>query len=216
MKSSWRDILQRCQTGVKKIGLRALSIGAGACVLIAFTWVNIFADRSVSTPFSSHMNHTTPSIYDFSAQRLSGQPFHFEHYRGKVLLVVNTASRCGFTPQYAGLQELYEKYNDKGLEIAAFPCNQFGRQEPGSNASIAKGCVVNYGVTFPLFAKVDVNGKHAHPLFTFLKSQKSGRMGKRIWWNFTKFLIDRNGTVVKRFSPSTTPQEIAPELLNYL
>jgi len=131
-----------------------------------------------------------------------------EEYRGKTILVVNTASKCGFTPQYEGLEEIYRKYRDKGFVVLGFPCNQFGNQEPGDEASIARGCLVNYGVSFPVFSKVDVNGKNAHPIFRYLKKELSGFLGNGIKWNFTKFLIDTNGKPVKRFGPSVKPAVI--------
>ena len=131
-------------------------------------------------------------------------------------MVVNTASKCGFTPQYAGLEELYKQYKDRGLVVLGFPCNQFGAQEPGTEAEIAQFCELNFGVTFPIFAKIDVNGADAHPLYKFLKSEKSGILGAigvdAIKWNFTKFLVDRSGNVVGRYAPSTTPAELAPEI----
>jgi glutathione peroxidase len=131
-----------------------------------------------------------------------------DSFAGKTVLVVNTASKCGLTPQYEGLQKLYEKYQDKGLAILGFPCNQFANQEPGDNKSIAEGCLVNYGVTFPMFSKVDVNGKNAHPIFKYLKDQLPGTIGKSIKWNFTKFLIDKDGNPVKRFAPTTKPEDM--------
>ncbi len=147
-------------------------------------------------------------FHQFSAKNLQGKEIQMEEYQGKTILVVNTASKCGFTPQYEGLEEVYLKYKDKGLVVLAFPCNQFGNQEPGDEASIAQGCLVNYGVTFPVFAKVDVNGKNAHPIFKYLKKQLRGFLGGGIKWNFTKFLIDSNGKPVKRFGPAVKPSEI--------
>jgi glutathione peroxidase len=150
-------------------------------------------------------------IYGFSAQTLDGKDVPLAEYRGKVLLVVNTASKCGFTPQYAGLETLYEQFKERGLVVLGFPCNQFGAQEPGSADDIAQFCELNYGVTFPIFAKIDVNGSDAHPLFKFLKSEQSGILGTEgIKWNFTKFLIDREGKVVDRYAPKTAPAELAP------
>ena len=147
-------------------------------------------------------------FYSFEARSLQGENISMEKYRGKVLLIVNTASECGFTPQYGGLQKLYEKYKDKGFEILGFPCNQFGKQEPGSNEDIGKGCVINYGVTFQMFEKIEVNGENAHPIYKFLKESLSGMFGKRIKWNFTKFLIDRNGNPVKRIKSISKPKSI--------
>ena len=148
------------------------------------------------------------NFYAFSATTLQGDTVSMETYKGKTVLVVNTASKCGLTPQYEGLEKLYQKYKDKGLVILGFPCNQFGNQEPGDEKSIAQGCVLNYGVTFPMFAKVDVNGDNAHPIFKYLKSELGGWFGSRVKWNFTKFLIDKNGKPVKRFSPTTKPESI--------
>lgn len=156
------------------------------------------------------------SIYDFSVKTAQGSEKTLAEYKGKVLLVVNTASKCGFTPQYADLQRLYDAYHDKGLEILAFPCDQFAHQEPGTDAEIQSFCETNYGVTFPVFAKIDVNGKNAHPLFQYLRKQKKELLGNAIKWNFTKFLVDRQGNFVERYAPSFNPAEIAPELENLL
>lgn len=131
-----------------------------------------------------------------------------ENYKGKVVLVVNTASKCGLTPQYEGLEKLYKDYKDRGLVILGFPCNQFGKQEPGGAKEIAEGCLINYGVTFPMFSKIEVNGDNAHPIYKYLKSELKGTFGNRIKWNFTKFLIDKDGTPYKRFSPTTTPDKL--------
>ena len=153
------------------------------------------------------------TLYDFTVNDIHGKPVALDRYKGKVLLVVNTASECGFTPQYKGLEALYEKYRAKGLEVLGFPCNQFGGQEPGSEAAIEQFCEVNYGVTFPLFAKVDVNGDHAAPVYRYLKSSKPGLLGtEAIKWNFTKFLVDREGNVVARYAPKETPESIAPAI----
>ena len=149
------------------------------------------------------------SLYDFEALSIQGQPAHFNTQRGKVLLVVNTASECGFTPQYAGLEALYRKYEPQGLTVLGFPCNQFGAQEPGSEAEIGAFCEKNYGVSFPMFAKVDVKGPNAHQLFQYLTQAKPGILGtEAIKWNFTKFLIDRNGDPVARYAPQTKPEEL--------
>ena len=149
-------------------------------------------------------------IYDFSAPRLDGTPQSLERWRGEVLLVVNTASKCGFTPQYEGLEALQKRFAPRGFSVLGFPCNQFGNQEPGDAAAIGGFCQANYGVSFPMFAKVDVNGVGAHPLFAWLKQQKSGLLGlSGIKWNFTKFLIDRKGEVVARYAPTTKPQTLA-------
>ena len=153
------------------------------------------------------------TIYDFTVDDIHGKPVKLDRYKDKVLLVVNTASECGFTPQYKGLEALYEKYRQKGLEVLGFPCNQFGKQEPGTEAEIEKFCEVNFGVTFPLFAKVDVNGDNAAPIYRYLKSAKPGLLGtEAIKWNFTKFLVDRGGKVVARFAPNDTPESIAADI----
>lgn len=148
-------------------------------------------------------------FYSFTAERLNGQPQNLSDYAGQLVLVVNTASKCGFTPQYAGLETLYQQFKDQGLVILGFPCNQFGNQEPGSAEQIAHTCEINYGVTFPLFAKVDVNGPAAHPLFQWLTAELPGLLGKSIKWNFTKFLIGRDGKPVKRFATITKPETMA-------
>jgi glutathione peroxidase len=148
------------------------------------------------------------SFYDFKAKTLGGKEISMEEYKGKTVLVVNTASKCGLTPQFEGLEALYRKYSDKGLVILGFPCNQFANQEPGDEKSIAEGCLLNYGVTFPMFSKIDVNGSDAHPLYKYLKSELPGFLSSRIKWNFTKFLIDSEGRPVKRFSSSTEPGKI--------
>lgn len=149
------------------------------------------------------------SIYDFKAKSLDGREIDLAQFKGKPLLVVNTASKCGFTPQYEGLEKLYEDYKDKGLVILGFPCNQFGAQEPGSAEEIGAFCMKNYGVSFPMFEKIDVNGSNAHPLYAWLKDEAPGILGsKNIKWNFTKFLIDRNGQVVDRYAPTTKPAEL--------
>lgn len=148
------------------------------------------------------------SFYNFSANSLRGKKVNFEEYKGKTILVVNTASQCGLTPQYEGLETLYNKYKDDGLVILGFPCNQFGQQEPGGVDEIEATCSINYGVTFTMFEKVDVNGDSAHPLFKYLKKKLHGWFGNKIKWNFTKFLIDSNGNPVKRFAPIDKPEKI--------
>lgn len=151
----------------------------------------------------------TPSIYDFEVVDIHHQPQSMSFYKGKVLLIVNTASRCGFTPQFEGLEKLYKTYHDQGFVVLGFPCNQFASQEPLDEAQIESFCQLDYGVTFPMFAKIDVNGDNAHPLYRFLKSSAPGLLGSEsIKWNFTKFLIDRHGKVVDRFAPATKPEEI--------
>ena len=153
------------------------------------------------------------SVYDFSAPLLDDAPISLESMRGQVLLVANTASQCGFTPQYAGLERLFQTYKGRGFQVLAFPCNQFGAQEPGSAAQIGSFCQKNYGVSFPVFSKIDVNGPDTHPIFRFLKEKKPGLFGTtRIKWNFTKFLVDREGRVVKRFAPSKPPESLVPDI----
>ncbi|MDH6374074.1 glutathione peroxidase [Paenibacillus sp. VTT E-133280] len=149
------------------------------------------------------------SIYDFEVNTLRGAEESLSKYKGKVLLVVNTASKCGFTPQYKGLQEVYDKFKDRGFEVLGFPSNQFAGQEPGESDEIAEYCEINYGVTFPMFEKIDVKGDEAHPLFKYLSKEAPGVLGsKSVKWNFTKFLVDQEGRVLKRFAPKTTPQQI--------
>ena len=148
-------------------------------------------------------------IYDFTANSLAGEPVPLKHFEGQVLLIVNTASACGFTPQYKGLQELHQRLSPRGFAVLGFPCNQFGAQEPGSAEEIGAFCQANYGVTFPMFAKIDVNGKNAAPLYEYLKTSRPGLLGSEaIKWNFTKFLIDRNGKVVKRYAPTDKPEAL--------
>jgi glutathione peroxidase len=152
------------------------------------------------------------SAHDFQVKDAKGNIISLKDYTGKVLLIVNTASKCGFTPQYAGLEELYKSYQAKGLEILGFPCDQFAHQEPGSNEEIQTFCQMNYGVTFPVMAKIEVNGNNAEPLFKYLRSQTKELLGDAIKWNFTKFLINKEGHVVKRFAPNFEPSDIAPEI----
>ena len=153
------------------------------------------------------------TIHEFSAATLGGKEKSLAEYKGKVVLIVNTASKCGFTPQYAGLEAIYEKYKDQGFVILGFPCNQFGAQEPGSETEIEQFCQVNYGVKFPMFGKIDVNGSNAHPLYKFLTSEKPGILGlEAIKWNFTKLLIDKDGNPVKRYAPNTKPEDIAGDI----
>jgi glutathione peroxidase len=153
------------------------------------------------------------TLYDFTAKTIDGVDQPFASYRGKPLLVVNVASKCGFTPQYAGLEALYRKFHGQGLEVLGFPCDQFGHQEPGDASDIKSFCSTNYDVTFPMFAKIEVNGANAHPLYRWLKSEKAGVLGtEAIKWNFTKFLVDRAGNVVKRYAPTDTPEKIEKDL----
>lgn len=157
------------------------------------------------------------NIFDYSATDLSGAPVDLAQYKGKVLLIVNTASACGFTPQYAGLEQVYQQFRDQGVVVLGFPCNQFGHQEPGTESEIGAFCEKNYGVTFPLFAKVDVNGEAAHPLFKQLKKDAPGLLGtEAIKWNFTKFLVGKDGKVVKRYAPATKPQELSGDIKKLL
>jgi len=159
----------------------------------------------------------TNSIYDFSCQTTGGKDRSLSDFQGKVLLVVNTASKCGFTPQFAGLEELYEKYREQGLEVLGFPCNQFGKQDPGTNDEITEFCQLNYGVSFPMFGKIEVNGSGTDPLFQHLKKEAPGALGtERIKWNFTKFLIDGNGKVVKRYAPTVKPKDIEKDVKKLL
>ena len=155
-------------------------------------------------------------FYDYTVKDAEGNDVSMKDYEGKVLLIVNTATGCGFTPQYEGLQDLYEKYQEQGLEILDFPCNQFANQAPGTEEEIVDFCQSRYGITFKMFKKVEVNGETAEPLFKYLREQKSGMMGDKIKWNFTKFLVDRNGNVVGRFSPTTTPEQIDAEVAKLL
>jgi glutathione peroxidase len=154
----------------------------------------------------------TRTLYDFSARTIDGDERSLDDYRGKVVLVVNVASQCGFTPQYEGLERLYKTYADRGFVVLGFPSNQFGGQEPGTEDEIQGFCSLNYGVTFPMFAKVDVNGDDAHPLFTWLRRQQSGFFGGRIKWNFTKFLVDGEGRAVERYGSMTEPAALAPDI----
>jgi glutathione peroxidase len=153
-----------------------------------------------------------PGIYDFTAQSLAGEEVQLKRYEGRVLLIVNTASACGFTPQYRGLEALQRELGPRGFSVLGFPCNQFGGQEPGDARQIEQFCTSKYDVTFPLFAKIDVNGSKAHPLYSYLKSEKSGLLGSSIKWNFTKFLVDRSGKVAGRFAPTVAPDGLKKEI----
>ena len=156
------------------------------------------------------------TIYDFQAELLEGEQKNFADYEGKVLLVVNTASQCGLTPQFEGLEKLYQDYQQQGLVVLGFPCNQFANQDPSSNEEIGSFCQRNYGVSFPMFAKVDVNGSNAHPIYKYLTSEAKGILGSEsIKWNFTKFLINQNGEVIKRYSPTTKPEKIGKDIQNF-
>ena len=156
---------------------------------------------------------TMDKIYDFKVKTIQGEETTLAQYKGKVMLIVNVASKCGYTPQYDGLETLYKKYKDKGLMVLGFPCNQFGSQEPGSEKEIQNFCRVNFGVTFPMFSKINVNGEETHPLYRYLKSEQSGILGtEAIKWNFTKFLVDKEGNVVERFGSSTKPSELEDKI----
>ena len=173
-------------------------------------------DLSAGTRAEEKMAETSETIYGLSAETLEGRPASLAEFKGKVLLIVNTASQCGFTPQYAGLETLYRTYQERGLEVLGFPCNQFGAQEPGTAAEISSFCEKNYKVSFPMFAKVDVNGDRAHPLYRFLKNEKPGLLGPlgggAIKWNFTKFLVDRDGRVAGRFASTTKPERLTKDI----
>jgi glutathione peroxidase len=153
-----------------------------------------------------------PSLSDFTVRSIDGSDHPLSAYAGQVVLIVNTASQCGFTPQYAGLEQLWQDHRDEGFAVLGFPCNQFGGQEPGSEDEIASFCETSFGVTFPMFAKVDVNGDGADPLFTWLKEEKGGLLGDRIKWNFTKFLVGRDGQVITRYAPRTSPADLASDI----
>ena len=155
-------------------------------------------------------------LYNFSVKDKNGKDISLEEYKGKVLVIVNTASKCGLTPQFKDLEELYKKYNKDGLEILGFPCNQFANQDPASNEEIQEFCQLNYGVTFKIFSKIDVNGSNAHPLYNFLKKEKKGVFGSAIKWNFTKFVIDKNGNVIQRFAPKDSPLKMENLIKNLL
>lgn len=156
------------------------------------------------------------NIYDYTVKDSKGKDIALEDYKGKAVLVVNTASKCGFTPQYKGLQELYNEFNDQGLEILAFPCNQFGKQESGSNSEIQEFCQINYGLSFPVMGKIEVNGDGADPLYKYLKEEKGGILGSKIKWNFTKFLVDKEGNVIKRYAPTVKPEDLVNDIKKVL
>ncbi len=155
-------------------------------------------------------------FYDYSAEKMDGKEHSMEEYKGKVVIVVNTASKCGFTPQFKDLEELYLKYKEEGLEIVGFPCNQFASQDPGSNEEIQSFCQLNYGVSFDMFGKIDVNGNNAHPIYKYLKNEAKGALGNNIKWNFTKFLIDREGNVVERYAPTVNPAKMEEKVKELL
>jgi len=167
----------------------------------------------ISFTLTLHAGETMKHFYDFTAKDIQGKEIPMSTYKNKVVLVVNVASKCGYTPQYEGLEKIYRKYHAQDFEILGFPCNQFKGQEPGTEKEIHNFCKVNYGVTFPLFSKIDVNGEHTHPLYAYLKKEAPGFLGTQsIKWNFTKFLIDRNGKVIKRYGSSTKPADIIPDI----
>lgn len=183
-------------------------------------YINIFAAIAIILGIGLAFNSTksqekkmNQSIYDFKVKTIEGNEKSLADYKGKVLLIVNVASKCGYTPQYKDLEAVYEKYKSQGLEILGFPCNQFGSQEPGTNKEIAQFCTLNYGVTFPMFDKIEVNGDNAHPLYKYLCEAKTGILGtKAIKWNFTKFLVDRFGNVVDRYASQTTPTDMQKDI----
>lgn len=171
-------------------------------IILLFISINLHAQEK-----------SMPNIYDFKINTITGEETTLEPYKGKVLLIVNVASKCGFTPQYDGLEALYQKYKDRGLVVLGFPCNQFGSQEPGTEKEIQNFCRVNFGVTFPMFSKIKVNGDETHPIYVFLKSEKPGILSSEaIKWNFTKFLVDKNGKVIDRFGSSTSPESIEQDI----
>ena len=177
--------------------------------ILCLIFISIFA-------LTAQENKSATSFYHFKAKSLQGKEISMKEYTGKVVLVVNTASKCGFTPQYEGLEKLYKEYKDKGLVILGFPCNQFANQEPGSAEEISKFCTLNYGVNFPMFMKIDVNGEKADPLYKYLKVALPGTLGNEIKWNFTKFLIDRKGVPFKRYGSIVKPEEITKDIQKLL
>ncbi len=183
-----------------------------ALILIIISFLAVF-----SLTLFSKENKMASSVYDFTVKNIEGKDLKLSEYKDKVILIVNVASQCGFTKQYTGLEALYKKYKSKGLVILGFPCNQFGGQEPGTEAEIKEFCSLNYQVTFPMFSKIDVNGDNTHPLYIYLKDEAPGILGsKAIKWNFTKFLIDKNGKVAERYATQTTPEDIDGKILEFL
>ncbi|MBK8805348.1 MAG: glutathione peroxidase [Bacteroidales bacterium] len=181
-------------------------------ISILLLWLTLASCTSAQTNTTA----LPATIYEFEMKSIEGTMIPFSVYKGKVLLIVNTASGCGYTPQYEGLQTLYKTYQKDGFEVLAFPCNQFANQESGTEKEIAQFCSVNYSTTFQLFSKIDVNGKDESPLYTYLKTKENGKFEGKIKWNFTKFLIDKNGTIVQRYSSSTKPEEIEADIKNLL
>ncbi len=177
---------------------------------IATVFLSFFSFFSSNAQDKNQAN--LQNFYQFKAKSIEGNEINMSQYKGKVVLIVNTASKCGFTPQYEGLESLFKKYESKGLIILGFPCNQFMSQEPGNEADIAKFCSLKYNVNFPMFAKIDVNGSNTHPLYKYLKTKLGGTLGNDIKWNFTKFLIDRNGKPIKRFAPTIKPEELTEDI----
>lgn len=191
---------------LKNLMLKELLLAGIAFILSGPMWAQELSNTTTMK------KNEKPSFYDFSAVAQDGTDISMSEYKGKVVLVVNTASKCGFTPQYDGLEKLHQDYADQGLVVLGFPCNQFGNQEPGTDEEIASFCRLNYGVSFQLFSKIDVNGDNAHPIYKFLKSEKGGTFGDNIKWNFTKFLIDRNGRVIKRYASTTKPESLTKDI----
>jgi glutathione peroxidase len=182
-------------------------------ILVVVAAVAIYGMSRSSKPRQARFTSIDESpFYKLKAEGIDGEEISMDRYKGKVVLVVNTASKCGLTPQYEGLEKLYKMYKDKGLVILGFPCNQFSNQEPGTNTDIAEFCSLNYGVSFQMFSKIDVNGADTHPVYKFLKSQKGGTLGDDIKWNFTKFLIDKEGNVVNRFAPTSKPESLTEDI----
>lgn len=181
-------------------------------IAVVFISVNLNAQKNKT----ENMNDAKKTFYEHTAISQDGSEINMDSFKDQVVLVVNTASECGFTPQYEGLEVLHEKYGNNGLKVLGFPCNQFGKQEPGSDKEIAQFCQLNFGVTFQMFSKIDVNGENEHPLYTFLKNEKGGLLGDNIKWNFTKFLIDKEGNVVKRYGSTTKPKSIEKDIKKYL
>lgn len=183
-------------------------------LVLLFSATMLLAQNNQNSKIMS--DQKSSKFYELSATSIDGEEINMNEYKDKVVLVVNTASKCGFTPQYAGLEELHDKYADKGLVVLGFPSNQFANQEPGTDDEIATFCERNYGVSFQMFSKVDVNGKNTHPVYKFLKDQKGGTFGSKIKWNFTKFLLDREGNVVGRFGSSTKPESLEDDIVGLL
>jgi glutathione peroxidase len=185
-------------------------------LLLLFAFILINVNINAQNDKTENMNDTKKSFYEYSAAALDGEEISMDKYKGQVVLIVNTASECGFTPQYEGLEELHKKYGNNGLNVLGFPCNQFGKQEPGSDKEIAQFCKLNFGVSFQMFSKIDVNGENEDPLYTYLKKEQGSILGNSIKWNFTKFLVDKNGKVVERYGSTTKPESIEKDIKKYL